>query len=125
VELGDNQLALAALSQAGKLSGGNSKAIAVRGYLLAKMGQPSEAQAVLETLEAISRERYVPPYAWALVHLGLEQKDLALEWLERSYQDRDVHLVFLPVDPKWDSVRGDGRFQALLERCRFSQAVAS
>ena len=48
-----------------------------------------------------------------------------MEWLERSYQDRDVHLVFLPVDPKWDSFREDGRFQALLRRCRFSRAVAS
>ena len=118
-------MALDALSQAGKLSGGNSKTIALRGYLFARMGQTGEAQAVLQTLEAISGERYVPPYALALVHIGLEQKDLALEWLERSYQDRDVHLVFLPVDPKWDSLRGDGRFQALLERCRFSRAVAS
>jgi DNA-binding winged helix-turn-helix (wHTH) protein/tetratricopeptide (TPR) repeat protein len=125
VELGDNELALDALNQAGKLSGGNTKTISLRGYLLAKMQRTGEAQEVLQTLEAISRERYVSPYALALVHAGLKQPDLAFEWLERSYQDRDVHLVFLPVDPKWDSLRGDGRFQALLQRCHFSAAVAS
>ena len=59
---------------------------------------------VLDTLEAIAHDRYVPPYAAALIHAGLDQRDLALNCLERAFQVRDVHLIFLPIDPKWDDV---------------------
>jgi DNA-binding winged helix-turn-helix (wHTH) protein/tetratricopeptide (TPR) repeat protein len=118
---GESELALEALNKAGRFSGGNSKAISLRGYLFAKLGRRNEAREVLSTLEAIARERYVPPYAMALVHAGLGESELALEWLDRALAVRDVHLVFLPVDPKWDAFRGDPRFQALLKRCGFSE----
>lgn len=120
-QLGDTDLALNALNNAARFSGGNSKAIALRGYIYAKLGKTKEAHEVLSTLEAVSRERYVPPYATALVQLGLGQHDSALDWLERAYDVHDVHLVFLPVDPKWDAFRADGRFLALLRRCDFNR----
>ena len=44
----------------------------------------------------------------------------AFEWLERGYEARDVHLVFLTVDPKWDVWRADARFAGLLKRCGFT-----
>jgi hypothetical protein len=62
--------------------------------------------------------RYVPPYASALVHAGLGERDAALAALDRAYDVRDVHLMYLAVDPKWDDLRSDPRFRALLERCR-------
>ena len=68
---GDTDLALEALDDAARLSGGNSKPISLRGYLLAKSGRASEAREVLRRLEADAGERYVPPYAMALVHAGL------------------------------------------------------
>ncbi len=73
-------------------------------------------------LETLSRERHVPPYAMALVHAGLGERDTSLVWLERAFQVRDVHLIFLPVDPKWDTFRGEPMFQALLDRCGFTRA---
>jgi hypothetical protein len=42
------------------------------------------------------------------------------EWLAKAYDARDVHLIYLPVDPKWDPYRADPRFQALLTRCGFT-----
>ena len=117
--LGKSDLALDAMDHAARLSGGNSKAISLRGYVLARVGRTSEAREVLSTLEAISRERYVPPYAIALVHAGLGDADQALDWLERAYEARDVHLIGLPVDAKWDPFRADRRFRALLDRCGF------
>jgi hypothetical protein len=42
-----------------------------------------------------------------------------MDWLDRAYDAHDVHLLLLPVDPKWDALRGDTRFLALLERCGF------
>lgn len=116
IELGENQLALAALNYCGKF-GVNSKAIALRGYVFARMGRIEDALEVLNTLLSISKERYVPPYAMAIVHAGLKQYDLALQWLDRCCDARDVHVVFLTVDPKWDPMRGDARFSSLLHRC--------
>lgn len=123
-QLGESELALEALNKAGRFSGGNSKAVSLRGYLFAKLGRVDEAREVLKTLEAIARERYVPPYAMALVHAGLGENELALEWLERAVEVRDVHMSFPPSDPKWDAFRGDPRFQAVLKRCGFSEGGA-
>lgn len=119
-QMGNSDLALDALNNAGRFSGGNSKAMAIRGYICAKLGKTKEAHEVLDTLDAVSRERYVPPYATALVYLGLGQHDSALQWLERAYDAHDVHLVFPPVDPKWDPLRAEGRFADLLRRCGFT-----
>ena len=113
--------ALDALVQAGRLSGQNSKALSFRGYVLAKAGRAADAREVLTTLQAAARDRYVPPYAIALVHAGLGERDAAFEWLERAYAARDVHLMFLTVDAKWDDYRQDARFAALLARCGFSR----
>lgn len=119
-QLGRSDLTFDALQKAGQFSGGNSKAIALRGYLLAKLGRIGEAREVLNTLEAVSRERYVPPYATALVYGGLGQHDEALDWLDRAYAAHDVHLAVMSVDPKWDAFRSDGRFLALIKRCGFT-----
>ncbi len=122
-QLGNAELAFAALLKAGQFSGGNSKVVALRGYMLAKLGRRGEAREALHTLEAASRERYVPPYAMALVYAGLGQADAAYEALDHAYAAHDVHLTFLCVDPKWDAFRSDTRFAALLERCGFLQGA--
>jgi TolB-like protein/Flp pilus assembly protein TadD len=118
--LGEDELALDALTVAGRLVGGNSKVVGLRGYIFGKLGRTVEAQEVLATLDAVSRERYFPPYASALVLLGLGEHERALEWLERAYDARDVHLIFLPVDPKWDALQKDARLRDLLKRCGFT-----
>ena len=78
-----------------------------------------EARDFIATLETASRTQYVPPYAIALAHAGLRNRDAAFEWLERAYQAHDVHLVALPTDAKWDAFRDDPRFAALVARCGF------
>jgi len=123
-QLGEHEVALEQLHAAVRLSKGNSKAISLRGYVCAKLGRVDEAQAALKILEAVSRERFVPPYANALVYAGLGQQDKAMEWLERALEARDVHLLFLPADAKWDLLRDDVRFSALLRRCEFMKALA-
>jgi TolB-like protein/Flp pilus assembly protein TadD len=115
--LGNTKLALEALEKAEALNG-NSKMLSLRGYILAKSGRTNQAEEVLRTLKSIDRERYVPPYAMALVYAGLGQRDSAFEWLDRAYAARDVHLVFL-VDPKWDDFREDPQFRRLVQRCDF------
>jgi Flp pilus assembly protein TadD len=119
VQTGEVDLALEALGNAGRFSGGNSKVLAFRGYLFAKIGRTQEAREILSTMEALAKNKYVPPYAMALVCAGLEERDDALRWLDRACEARDVHLLFLPVDPKWDPFRNDARFAAILKRCGF------
>jgi DNA-binding winged helix-turn-helix (wHTH) protein/Flp pilus assembly protein TadD len=109
-------LAKESLNQANRFSAGNSKALSLRGYLLAKTGSTSEANEVIQTLNAISRERFVPPYAQALIHAGLGQTDSALNLLERASEAHDVHLAFLSVDPKWDLLRTEARFTEMSDR---------
>lgn len=126
-QLGNSELALKALDKAEALTP-NSKNLSLRGYILAKSGRRNEAEKVLRTLETVAREsvreRYVPPYAFALVFAGLGQRDSAFQWLENAYKERDVHLVFLAThDPKWDDLREDPRFRALVERCDFMRTA--
>jgi TolB-like protein/DNA-binding winged helix-turn-helix (wHTH) protein/Tfp pilus assembly protein PilF len=118
-QLGRPDLAFAAFQDAARLSSGNTKTMAFRGHVLAGLGRTAEARDILRTLESLSRERYVPPYMIALVQLGLGDRDASLASLARAYDARDIHLVFLPVDPRWDACRSDPRFQALVERCGF------
>ena len=119
-----NELALDALSHANRLSAGNSKALSLRGYLLASVNRRAEALEVLQTLDSVSSKRFFPPYAIALIHAGLSLHDpahvaLTLDWLERASEAHGVHLVFLTVDPKWDVFRTEPRFEAILKRCGF------
>jgi Flp pilus assembly protein TadD len=117
--LGSTDLALDALMSASRLSGGNSKPISLRAYVLAKAGRADDARELLSMLDTVSRDRYVPPFAMALVHAGLGDREHMFEWLDRACAARDVHLIFLTVDPKWDPYRTDPRFQAILARCGF------
>ena len=79
---------------------------------------------MLQTLEGVSKSKYVPPYAMALINAGLRDRESVFAWLERAYEVRDVHLIYLPVDPKWDSYRADPRFEALVARCGFRRAAS-
>jgi TolB-like protein len=117
--LGQVELALEALHRAEVSSGGNSKMISLRGYILAKAGRRGEAEQVLSALETISHERYVPPYAFALIHVGLGHNERALDWLQHAYNVRDVHAIWLPMDPKLDPLRNEQSFVRLIERCGF------
>jgi TolB-like protein/DNA-binding winged helix-turn-helix (wHTH) protein/Flp pilus assembly protein TadD len=124
-QLGDHALAIEALTLAARFSGNNSKAMATRAHMLARTGKVQEAREILRTLEAVSRERYVPPYAIALVYAGLGEDDAVFRALDHAYAERDVHLIFLPADPKWDRYRDDPRFKALLARCNFMRDSAA
>jgi Flp pilus assembly protein TadD len=108
--------ALTELAKAREQSGGNTTAISLTGYVLALSGERGRARGVLEELRKLSGQRYVPPYNMAIVHHGLGEREEALAWLERAYEERDVLLTFAAVDRKWDALRSDQRFVSLLER---------
>jgi len=108
--------AIAEFSMARELSGGNSLAIAMTGYGWALAGDLAKARAVLTELKSLSGERYIPPSNVAMLCFALGEKDEAFIWLEKAYQDHDVRLSRMKVDPEWDSMRSDPRFVAILKR---------
>jgi tetratricopeptide (TPR) repeat protein len=94
------------------------------GHAYAMAGKTVEARKVLNHLEDLSKKRYVAPYAIALIHLGLGDKDSAFEWLERACADHSTSMAYLKVDPALRSLRSDPRFDKLLRHSSFEHAIA-
>jgi hypothetical protein len=67
-------------------------------------------------LRGLSKTRYVSPYAYALVYIGLADKEKAFEWLQRAVTERSQWVTTLKVDPIFDDIRGDSRFVSLLRQ---------
>jgi TolB-like protein/Tfp pilus assembly protein PilF len=93
---------------------------ALLGHLYAKIGRKNEALAILKQLRELresSKQRYVSPYNLALIHIGLGQKDEAIQLLEETYEDRDgYNIAFIKVEPMLDPLRGDPRFETLAKK---------
>jgi adenylate cyclase len=85
------------------------------GYIYALAGRRVEAEQVLDELESLSTETYVPPYGRAAIHAGLGNTDKAMEWLGKAYEERSF-LAWIKMDPVFDGVRDDMRFGSLLEK---------
>ncbi len=93
--------------------------VAHLGCAYSKAGWKAEALEVVDTLQSASSCRYVSPYAIAYLHCSLGDKDKAFQWLEKAYQERNSMLAFLKVDPLFDPLRSDSRFQDLVRRMNF------
>jgi len=108
--------AIAEFTKARELSHGNSEAIGSIGYVEALAGHKDKARAVLEELKALSNQRYIPPSNVGLVYNALDDQNEALSSLETACDERDPRVTLLKVDPRWDSLRPDPRFVAILKR---------
>ena len=86
-------------------------------HLYAKIGQKDKALQIQERLREVSKQRYVSPYIFAMIHLGLGEKEQAIDFLEKTYQDRDgYNVAYIKVDPFFDPLRGDPRFEAFVQK---------
>jgi len=112
--------AAAEFRKALEISEGDSNELASLGHLYAISGQPAEARNILAQLKERSTQTYVQPMWIAAIHVGLDEKELAFDWLQRALEDRSVWLLYLKVDPMFDSLRSDQRFMDLLRRIRLS-----
>jgi len=97
---------------------------ALSGAAKALAGDKNAALQILTDLDKISQHREVLAYSRALLHLGLNNKDEALRWLEQSFADRDgSNIGAIKVDPLLDPLRGDPRFEALVQKVTAPKAV--
>src|SRR2546426_8423784 len=111
--------AIAAFVRARELSSDSPEVITQLGYALAKSGKHEQAQATLKELRLIAAEKYVPAYSFAMIHNGLGEREDALKHLEKSFQEREAQLTFIKIDTRWDGLRAEPRFQAILRGVGF------
>jgi len=91
--------------------------LAMLGQGYARNGQKDEAQKILARLNEEAKSHYIAPYALALVQTALGDKARAIEELERAYAQGETNYLFaIKVDPMLDNLRGDPRFEALVQK---------
>lgn len=108
--------AIAEFHHAIELAGRSVNHIGVLGYAYARSGNRQRAEAHLRELTARAAESYVSPIWFALVHLGLSDRDGVFHWLNRGFDERDGSLILITAAVEFDPLRGDPRFENLLGR---------
>ncbi len=86
------------------------------GYSYAVSGRRAEAQKLLDELKQLSKQHYVWPYDIATIYAGLGENEQAFKWFEKAYEERSGWVIYLKVEPMFDSLRSDPRFQDLMRR---------
>ncbi len=112
---GMNEKAIVEIERAIELSGRSVFILDDLGYIYARAGRRDDAVKVLDDLDRIAADEYVPAYGRAVIHAALGEREKALAWLEKAYEERSF-LVYLKVDPVYDSLRGEERFSMILEK---------
>jgi len=112
---GQHADALASFEQARSVSG-DANQIASLGYIYGMMGRKEDAQRELARLRELAKQRFVPAFYIALLYTGLRDTDHAFEWLEKAHQERSGYLMEVHVDPMFDPLRSDPRFQRFVQR---------
>jgi len=115
-KMGRHELAIAEGEKGVKLSGGSALMRAALAQTLATTDRRKDALQILDDLTTLSKEKYVSPYFFAGIHVGLGEDDRAIEYLEKSYEEHSHWLIYLHIDPSMDRMRSNPRFQDLLRR---------
>jgi len=113
--------AIAGFKKAISLKGGSERSLPIAGlgHVYAVSGNKSEARTVLDQLKQLSGQEYVQPTHIAQIYAGLDERDQAFAWLEKGYEERSFQMQFIKIEPRWDSLRADPRFQDLMRRMGF------
>lgn len=109
-------LAVREFTKAAQLFGEDPGASPFVGYVYGLSGRRQEALEVLKRLNSTSRHRPVWAYGEAIIYVGLGDKKQAFEWLEKAYEQHEWILTGVTVDPVFESLRSDPRFQDLVHR---------
>jgi TolB-like protein/Tfp pilus assembly protein PilF len=116
MRLGDHAKAIAHFESA-KTSGADMPLMdAALGLAYAVTGHFDKARRLAEKFKAAAGNRYIPPTYVGMLYAGLGNRDEALRWLEKAYEERADGLTWLNVDPMLDDLRSDPGFQNLIQR---------
>ena len=121
LEKGMIEEAMAAIQKYTTLTRGDPIGVAAQGYIFARSGKRNEALKIVDRLQQVSQQRYLPPLWITLIYSGLGERQQAFEWLEKAYEARDSNLVQIKVSPLMDNLRSDLRFTAFLKKMGFEE----
>jgi TolB-like protein/DNA-binding winged helix-turn-helix (wHTH) protein len=94
--------------------------LAVQVYVYARSGQIAQARLTLQKLQHMDQRHFLDPAAILMAHVGMDNKDETFAWLQKCYDARSP-LTTLKVDPMYDPLRSDPRFQRFLHDVRLAQ----
>jgi tetratricopeptide (TPR) repeat protein len=94
----------------------NPSILSVLGYAYARAGRTSEAQAILSKFQETRKQRYISPFMIALLCVGLDKNDEAIEWLNKAFEERDPQLIWVDLDPELEVLHSDQRYRDLMQR---------
>jgi len=119
-QMGKHAEALELLQKGRSLAGDLPNILGALGQVYGQAGDRQNACALLKELEQLAETRYVPATTFAIVHLGLGNSAQALTFLEQACEARESALTGLKVHPVFASLRGEPRYQKLLEHLRLA-----
>lgn len=112
--------AIAAFERAAQFSG-NREAFPALAHAYARAGRVGEAHNLLVEMEKSANGRYLPAPLLARIHVGLGERDRAIERLQQGIEERSFWMTMLKMDPVYDDIRGDARFHELLRHVGFTE----
>ncbi len=99
-----------------ELSHNNPNFLAALGHVYASSGNASAAKNTLDTLFVVSKQEPVSPFFFALVYAGLNDKEKALEWLQKAYEEKSGSVRYLKMEPRLQNLRNEPRYVALMKK---------
>jgi len=108
--------AITELEKVVTLSNRRTLSLAALGHVYAVAEKIDEAKQLLAELLALAQQKYVSSYDIALIYAGVAENEQALEWLEKAYKEHNCWLGFLNTEPRFQKLRSDPRFGALLKK---------
>lgn len=114
--------AIEELRKAMELPGQDQLALAFLAYTYAVTGEVGEARKLLRELKERAKREHVPSINFAWIYTGLDEQEIALQWLEKAGVERSRWVLFVRVDPAFEGLRSVRGFEELLQRMGFPAA---
>jgi len=83
------------------------------------VGENEKAIEILDYYLDKSEKGFIHNAKLFFIYAALNNKDAAFEWLERTYDEKEAYIGLLKVEPMFDNLRSDPRFQDLVDRMNF------
>ena len=99
-----------------QLSHNNPNFLAALGHVYASSGNTVEAHKILDTLFVVNKQEPVSPFFFALVYTGLNDKENALQWLEKAVEEKSGSVRYLKMEPRLQSLRNEQRYITLMKK---------
>ncbi len=104
-----------------KLLGRDPSILALLGCAYAAQGKQADALKLLEEIKSIAKEKYVSPYDLALIYTSLGRKQEAIEHLKKAIEERSGWVIYLKVEPMFDSLHAEPEFIELVRQLNLPQ----